>query len=341
MNAHKLIVLGGVALVALAAALWSTGTRMPVQSEAASETVVPGLETQLNAVTAVRVRGVDDQVLVTLVRDADGWTVQERGWPADVPKLREYLLKLAQARRVEEKTSNPALYDRLGVEPLDAPQAYGVLLELDGIEPPVRLLIGRNVQRGSGNYVRFADQPQSWEASADLAVERNPANWLLRDLTDVPATRIERVEVQPSEGPAIRIERAPAGATGDFIVANLPKGREAVSEFIADATAGMLSGLRFDDLVDNAEPPASGLTQATFTTDDGLIVTSTSWVNDEKTYARFTAAVDENKAGDRAAALREEAAMLAKRFENRTFVLPPYKADVLARPLERYLKPKA
>jgi hypothetical protein len=343
MNRHKLLVLGGVAVVALAAALWSTGTRTPVQDTTPSQALVPGLEAKLNDVTTVRVRGPGDQVLATLVREGDGWRVSERNWPADVEKLRAYLLKLAQARRVEEKTSNPALYDRLGVEPVDAPDAYGTQLELDGIEPPVRLIVGRNVPRGSGTYARFAGEPRSWEANADLAVERNPANWLQRDLADVAAKRIARVEIVPAQGAPIRIERAAKKeGAGEFMVANVPKGREPATEFVADAAGGLLSGLRFDDLPtqENAPLPATGRTVATFVTDDGLTVTSTSWVQDEKTYARFTATLDEAKAGT-AQALRDEAAQLARRFADRTFVLPPYKADVLNKPLEAYLKPKA
>ena len=342
MNRHKLAVLGGVAVVALAAALWSTSTRTPVQDATPSQALVPGLEAALNDVTTVRVRGPGDRVLATLVREGDGWIVQERAWPADVSKLRAYLLKLAQARRVEEKTSNPTLYDRLGVEPMDLADAYGTQLELDGLQPPVRLIVGRNVPRGSGTYARFAGQPQSWEANADLAVEREPANWLLRDLADVPAARIERVEIVPAQGAPVRIERAQAKqGGGEFRVANLPAGREPATEFVADAAAGFLSGLRFDDLpADNPAPPAAGLTRATFATADGLTVTATTWVHDGKTLARFEASADEARAAA-APALRDEAALLAKRFEGRSFVLPPYKADVLSKPLEDYHKPKA
>lgn len=341
MNRHKLAVLGGVAVVALAAALWSTGTRTPVQDATPSQALVPGLEAALNDITTVRVRGPGDRVLATLVRAGDGWTVQERDWPADVSKLRAYLLKLAQARRVEEKTSNPSLYDRLGVEPMDAPDAYGTQLELDGITPPVRLIVGRNVPRGSGTYARFAGQPQSWEANADLAVEREPANWMLRDLADVPAARIGRVEIVPAQGATVRIERGEAKeGAAEFRLASLPAGREPATEFAADAAAGFLSGLRFDDLPpDNPAPPDTGVTTATFVTADGLTVTATTWVRDGKTLARFEARADEAKAAA-TPALRDEAALLAQRFAGRSFVLPPYKADVLAKPLEGYLKPK-
>lgn len=329
MNRHKLMVLGGVAVVALAAALWSTNTRKPVHEGTASEALVPGLEGKLNQITTLRVRGPGDQVQATLVRGEAGWGVQERGgYPADVAKLRAYLLKLVQARRVEEKTANPELYYKLGVEPMSAPEAAGVQLELEGIEPPVRLILGHNVPRGSGTYVRFADQPQSWEANADLAVERNPANWLQRDLVDIPAGKITKIDVQPAEGPAVHIVRAEGSAGGEFKLDEVPKGREPASEFVADAIAGLLSGLRFDDVLAAADaaPPAKVQT-AVFTGEDGQAITITSWDQDGKTYARL------------AAAKPDEA--LAARFTDHTFVLPPYKADTLNKPLEGYLKPKA
>ncbi len=407
MNKHKLAVLGVVAAVALVAALWSTQTRRPVQEALAPQSLVPNLEQQLNDVSTVRIRGAGDQVLATLVRGTDGWTLTEKGgYAVDVSKLRAYLLKLAQARRVEEKTSTPALYDRLGVEPMSDKQAYGAQLELEGIEPPVKLIVGRNVPRGSGTYVRFVDEAQSWEVSGDLAVERVPANWLQRDLTDIAATRIERVDVTPAKGPAVHIVRAAPGSAGDFAVADIPKGREVASEYVADATAGVLSGLRFDDLLAASEAPmpAEGVTKTKFVAEDGVVVDLTSWVVEDKTRATFVASLDEAKAeafvqkaqekaeaeraaqaakpadaataaGDepadeapseeaqsdeakpvttepapadpaadreqRLAALRDEVAKLNARFTGWVYVLPPFKAENLNKPLESYLKPKA
>ena len=49
--------------------------------------------------------------------DKETWTVAERdNYPADTGRLRKLLLELAEARLLEEKTSNPELYDRLKVE---------------------------------------------------------------------------------------------------------------------------------------------------------------------------------------------------------------------------------
>lgn len=320
MNAHRLTTLGVVAALALGAALWSTQTRKP-QDESVSQALVPGLETRLNEVTQVRIRTAGDVVVATLQRGEDGWSLQERGgYAVDVSLLREYLLKVAQATRVEAKTSNPSLYDRLGVEPIEDAQASGAQLEIDGLGEPVKLIIGRNVTRGAGTYVRHAGDPQSWQASVDLAVERMPGNWLQKDLVDIAAGRITSVSVTAADGAKIEIARAPQPADADFVIANLPKGREAASAFAADATAGLLAALRFDDVfpATEAEPPAENLIRAKFNAEDGVQVALDAWQVDGKTRLRMLASLDQDTAAAfveqaQAKALREHEALSATR----------------------------
>lgn len=311
MNAHRLTTLGIIATLAVVAALWSTQTRKPQQDESVSQALVPGLEKHLNEVTLVRIRTAGDVVAATLQRDADGWSLQERGgYAVDVSRLREYLLKVAQATRVEAKTSNPSLYDRLGVEPVDASDAYGAQLEIEGLDSPVKLIIGRNVARGSGTYVRHAGDPQSWQASADLALERVPGNWLQKDLVDIATGRIDSVSIDAADGSRIEIARAAQPADGDFVLANLPKGREPSSGFVADATAGLLAALRIDDVFpsDQAAPPAEGRITARFGTVEGVQIAVDAWPLDGKTRLTLDASLDEAQAAAYVAQAQEKAA---------------------------------
>ncbi len=295
MTRHRVFVLGGVAALALMAGLWSSQTRRSDEPPL-MQAVVPGLEAGINAITEVRIRTAGDALQATIRRGESGWSVAERGdWPADVDALRTYLLKLAQAKRVEAKTSSPALYEKLGVESVDAATAGGVQLEIDGLAQPVKLIVGRNVVRGSGSYMRYAGDAQSWQTDTDLAVEKSTANWLRRELVDIAAGRVTQVEVVPPAGPKIAIVRAAAGGSGDFSLANLPKGRELASEYVADATAGFLAGLRFDDVLDAAghEEPASGAVHATFATEDGIGITVSAWKDGEQARNQFAATLDE------------------------------------------------
>lgn len=315
MNTHRVIVLGVVAAVALAAALWSSQVRRSEDVPTALE-VVPGLEAGINDISEVRIRTGGDAVQATIKRVGDGWVLAERdNHPADFDGLRQYLVKLARAKRIEAKTDTPALYEKLGVEAVDAATATGVQIEIDGLKAPVKLIVGRNVPRGSGSYVRHAGEAQSWQTDTDLAVEKITTNWLQRDLVDIAAGRVERVDITPEKGARIEIVRSAEGASGDFALANLPKGREPASEFVGDATAGVLAGLRFDDVLRAAEhaPPETGLTRAQFATEDGISVAVTAWKDGEKTQAQLLASLDEVKATAfveqaQAKAVREHAA---------------------------------
>jgi hypothetical protein len=188
----------------------------------------------------------------------------------------------------------------------------------------VKLIVGRNVPRGTGHYVRHVGEARSWQADADLAVERDAADWLVRDLIDIAAGRIARVRVEPAGAapieivPAAPVASPAAAAAGDFVLANLPRGREPASEFVADAMAGLLSGLRFDDVGKPGElpPPAESVTRAEFLTREGVTVTLQAWGEGEKTQARFAATLDEAAAqawaaAEQAKAVREHEALVA------------------------------
>ena len=65
----------------------------------------------------------------TLKKAAASWIVGERGWPADLGKVRKLLLDLGALNVVEEKTRLPANYPALGVEDVTSPKATGTRVE--------------------------------------------------------------------------------------------------------------------------------------------------------------------------------------------------------------------
>jgi hypothetical protein len=298
MNARNIVGLGLLAVVAAGLALWLVDSRAPQQDVGLQGPLLPGLVDRLNAVDEVKVVGAGGKTLATLQRQPDGWTLLERdGYPADAAKLRALLVGLSEARRVEAKTSNPALYDRLGVEDVSAAEAKGVALEIIGGGEPLRLILGQNNARGKGTYVRLDGEASSWLLDRNIAVERQPVEWLQRDLIDLPPARVASVEVVPADGAAVNIGRA-QDAAGDFELQNLPRGRQPASEFVADATAGLLDALRFDDVLpaDGVVEGDSGARSASFRSKEGLSIALRAWQTEGKTYARFSAELDEAEA---------------------------------------------
>lgn len=295
----KFVRLALVAVFALGLAFWAGTRRQPDDAVAVqSSALVPGLKDAINEVKTVTIKGAENAVIVTLKRSDSGWVVAEKSdYPADMTKVREYLIKLADATLVEPKTSVKESYAKLGVEDLDSKDAKGALLEIDGLAQPMRIIIGNfNGRGGEGTFVRMAGQEQSWLAKGNLTVDKVAANWLKRDIIDWQSTRISAVEITTG-GKTLRAFKN-AATDANYLVADLPKGRELSSEFVANGLASVLSALRFDDVLAGTQAPPNGtkVYDVVYRGFDGLDVSAKAWESDGKDYAQFSAVFDEARA---------------------------------------------
>ncbi len=311
MNARKTLILALLAAVLVAIALGYSASRRPSQEAALQSPALPGLAERLASVDKVTVTGPGDSVIATLVQTADGWQLTERAHPADAGQLRTLLLGIAEAKRVEAKTAKPDLYDRLGVEDVSGEQAQGAQLTIEGGGEPLALIIGQNVARGTGTYVRVPGEAQSWQVDRNLAVEKTTSNWLDKALLDIQPDRIEKLSIRHGDD-LVQI-RASEEASGDFVISNLPKGREAQSEFVADASVGFVQGLRLEDVASVEDRPApEDARNALFSTVDGIDLSVRSWTVDGKPWAQLSASLDTARAS---AAIEAEQAREAAEWQ--------------------------
>jgi len=296
MNAKTLYALIAAAVVALLAAWWINSSRAPVNESAEqSKALLPGLREHLNDITAITLTGADNQVVATLKHGSDGWSIEQKaGYPADLPKLREFLLKLADATVLETKTSNPKLYGDLGVEDVKGKDAKGILVSLDGLKEPVKLIVGNyNGGGGGGTFVRREGEAQTLLVKGNLSVEKTVAGWERHDLTDIAANRLKQVTIANPDGKTLKVYKEQPG-DANFKVADVPKGRELSSDFVANAVGATLSGLRSEDVFAAKDmAPPDKVYKANYAAFDGLNVGLVAWVKDGKDYAQLTASLDQ------------------------------------------------
>jgi hypothetical protein len=326
MNQKTLVGLAIAALVAIIAAIAINRANRPHSESGAEQSswLAPQLRDHVNDVSALVVTGADDKTLATLKRGTDGWTLAEKGgYSVDTGKLREFLLKLADAKLVEQKTANKDKYATLGVEDVSAKDAKGLQVELDGLAQPLKLIIGIANPRG-GTFVRRAGEAQSWLASTTLTVEKNAADWLKKDLVDIAANRIESVTITHPDGKRVRVTKDAEG-DANFTLADIPKGREAGSEYTTNGLASTLADLRFDDVLPakDAAPDDKAL-QARYAAFDGLVVDVTAWEKDGKDDAQFAVSLDPAQADKGIAAAQTKA---KADFETATTTVTAAKKD--------------
>jgi len=309
MNQKTLIGLAVAALIAIVIAVAVNHANKPRSEGGGEESryLAPELRDHVNDVNKLIVTGAENKVIATLARGDNGWTIAEKGgYAADTGKLREFLLKLADAKLIEQKTANKDKYATLGVGDVSDKDAKGIEIEIGGTPQPVKLIVGTSNPRG-GTFVRRVGDAQSWLASGVINIDKKAEDWLRKDVTDVPATRIASVTITHADGKTVRVAKTAEG-DANFKLADVPKGREAGSEFTANGLASTLGGLRFDDVIAAKDAaPGEKPVKVRYTAFDGLIVDAIAWEKDGKDYAQFAASVDAAQADQHIAAQQAKA----------------------------------
>ncbi|SFN25919.1 DUF4340 domain-containing protein [Dokdonella immobilis] len=319
MNQRTLIKLGVVTVVAVIAAFAINHSRQPVSEFSDRATsLVDGLGEHVNDVNGLTLSEAGGRKTVELTRSDKGWTVKDKGgYPADTGKLRGYLLKVADASLIERKTANKERYPDIGVADISESTAKGIQVEIAGLAAPVSFIAGTFNAQGGGTYVRRSGEAQSWLAKGNLIPDRNASDWLRKDLANIPSERIASVTITHADGRPLRVfKNAPEDP--HYTIADLPKGREASSDFAANGLASVLADLRIDDVAPTTEvavPDNAKLIR--YQTFDGLVVDAHEWQVGDKHYASFAASLDEDVAGKHIAAEQEKASAAAAAVEQK------------------------
>lgn len=246
--------------------------------------------------SVVRITLPGDRVLLTLEQRGNDWVAAEYGdWPADTGRLRALALALAEARRVEQLGAGPEAWHRLGLQDIGEPEADGVAVTLEYNGARDTLIIGRTgVVDGEHSYVRRVGEPSAWTVNRNLAVARSAADWLRRELTDLPPGRIRQVSTSHADGERLTVTRAP-GSGARFEVQDLPDGAELLHETVADEVGAVLDRLGFDALHEAAGRRPEEVTRTDVLTDDGLRVTVHAWREGDRRLAELAAGVDPDR----------------------------------------------
>ena len=285
MNQKKFLALSATTVVLLAAGVWLSMHRSSEQSNLGGTAVFADLKPALGDVSEVRLsRG--DGSKTTLRKAADGWTVVERQYPADMSRVRELALNLASLKVVESKTKDPANYATLGVEAPDKPTAGSTLVEIVAGQKTWSLIVGKAAD-GRAVYVRKPAEAVSLLATPFITVDPDQKRWIDRLLVDIPGTNVHDVAAKVAGGSYV-LTRAKRGDV-DLSVSPVPKGRKPVTSMSLGTQLEALAGFNFDDVHEAKAPPATPADSATYRTFDGQVIEFTGRREGDKAFVAIAA----------------------------------------------------
>jgi hypothetical protein len=340
MNQKQFFLAAGTTALLLGSGIWLSMHRSGGQSNLDGGIVFTDLKPALGEVDEIRFSKGDGS-RTTLHKNADGWVVVERQYPADAVRVRELALALASLKIIERKTSDPANYSKIGVEKPDSPTAGSTLVEIQAGKKTWSLIVGKGAD-GRAVYIRKPDEAASSLAQPFIAPDPDQKRWIDRLLTDIPGADVHDIAVKMGNGPAYLLTRAKR-ADPALSLSPIPKGRSPVSAMALNGQADALGALNFDDV--RAAPSPAPADVATYRTFDGQVIEFAGHRDGEKTYVAIAARRDPNlaaqfpkpaapdKAATPAPAEQAPADKTVEKLVARThgveFEIPAYKYDAI------------
>ena len=360
LGRKTILVLAAVTVVVALAAIFSKQDSSAIPGQ--GEPLFPELMAQIN--DARQVSGISSDGSFTIKRRDDGWVVEEKSnYAADADKVHRLLLGTAQLTRIEPKTRKPEFYAQLGVEDVDADgsQSLKFTLKNAGGDALADFILGtRRPATGNPNlseyFVRVPGNPQTWLVEGKLPDDKNPINWIDREILELDSKRVREVRVTHANGDKI-IVRRPDPSADDFELVGLPKGAQIKDIYAVNGIGNGLTNLSLDDVKSASairQDKKKAAMSVEITTFDGLRVTMHTRKNGKENLAWFSAAFDpalvykdakpektetgseaqdaDEQTGLKAAdVVKQEAETLNTRWQGWVYVVPQYRVDSVAK----------
>ncbi len=324
-------------VITLGLALYLAGSEQPTAQTAETGELVPGLKERVNDIERLSVRTAEGAV--TLYRDDSRWRIEEKdGYEADFNRVHDLLRDLASGQRAEARTSNPDWHARLGVAGLSDAEAETVILSFPDAELP-GLIIGRPGPAGQARFVRQTGQDQVWLSDRDIALPASVVDWLERSVMDIPAAELASVTLRHTDGDLVQLR--PAGEGDDWVLMNVPEGREAEPMWRLRPVANGLANLRLEDVRRHESAPEDA-SAALYVTRDGLNFVATLFEDEAGAWVHFSVSAevspsDQADTNQDELAMQADAAAVDARLSPWQFRLPPAKFEQMTRRLEDLL----
>ncbi len=263
------------------------------------ELLFPQLLSMVNEVNEVVVESNDQTV--TLVRGENTWGVKEKaGYRADLEKVKQTLIGLAELRILEPKTKNPELYDRLGLQDKEQEGSLSTTLTLKTPNNPgAALVIVGNQRPAKGNprmsdiYVRQPGDPQTWLVMGNLPLEKVAGEWLDKEITALTSKRVHRVTVTHPGGDTLFVSKDKPDDL-DFQLGSVPSGFKVASQFTVNNVVGTLAQLSLEDVKNEGDVNFQGQpgVKAVLETFDGLRLHVQTAKAEDKIFGKVSAEFD-------------------------------------------------
>ncbi|MFH0965312.1 MAG: peptidylprolyl isomerase [Planctomycetota bacterium] len=236
-RALALLACVAAALVAATALLYSVGGSKP--AFARGTLLIQGLDPDKVAAVVIE----KGPAKVTLERRGETYTLKEKaGYPASQKKINDLLVSCLEIRCADKVTDDPSNHASLDLAD-DSKDAVRISFLDREAKPLVGFIKGKNVEKGSGAYVRLVGENPVYTTEDYLYFNTDAMSYIDTKLFEVKKDDVATVSVTRGDE-SYAIAR---GDAGEIALQNLPEGKRPKAKTYEDVF-GALSSLDASDV---------------------------------------------------------------------------------------------
>lgn len=170
----------------------------------------PALEARINDVAIIEIRKGTDSAVLGL-EDGEWRLISRDGFPAEFEKIKGLVMGLSKSTILEAKTSNSALYSRIGVEDPESANATSSLITLKDKASGVlaSVIVGQRASDAGnsmgvdrGTFARRANEPESFLVKDLPAVDPTLMAWIKPEVLRIEGSRFASATISaPAAAP--------------------------------------------------------------------------------------------------------------------------------------------
>ncbi len=245
MNSKTLLMTLVAASVVTAVGV-NIATSQQGQVDMDSPRILPELLANAGSLDHIKIESGGNTLLVESHKEGDKWVIDNLGnYDADTAKLSSLIKALKNARKVEEKTAKPANFHHLGLRDITQEHSKAVMVSVSGGGKDYKLLVGNAAKAGTGQYVRLAEQNQTWLINLAIDKPEKAEDWVNTKLFDFTVDDIQSVSLSGKYQYAL--SKADKEKTS-FTIDSVPPTHKLKYDSIVDAVPRNLTGLKFEQL---------------------------------------------------------------------------------------------
>jgi len=227
----------------------ATQSLPPESATTAPALFYPDLSSKLDQVTQMRVQSAEHDL--RFVKTALGWQESQFHYPIREKLLSSVLKAIAQMRKLEPKTSNPAFYTNIGVDEKDVKEAGSYRFSVQGQEKVLADFLLGNAKESRSElpnqwFVRAVDAPTSWLVEGKFPVRADLNRWLDTRVFPLQGADLAKLVVRQDGVGDLVMARQEAN---QWKVVSMPKGFQDQSKDQPEMIDANLLRIEFTDLV--------------------------------------------------------------------------------------------